>query len=163
MTYQDFLQALGFQESSSDYTKVNQLGYIGKYQFGEGALIDVGYYTKDGTNKNDWQSGSWTGKDGIFSKADFLNNPSVQESAILAYMPIQWRYLNSVKQYEGQVLDGVKITISGMLAGAHLVGNFDAKKYLNNGGDIVPGDANGTTIKTYIQQFAGQVMLEMTR
>ena len=133
-TYQDFLTALGFQESSGNYSAVNSLGYIGKYQFGETALIDIGYYVVDGTSKNDW-IGSWTATSGVSSKSQFLSNfNNVQENAILAYMVKQWNYLNSVKQYEGQTLNGIKITISGMLAGAHLVGQSGEKNYLNSGG-----------------------------
>jgi hypothetical protein len=48
-SYRDFLDALGERESGGDYGVVNSYGYLGKYQFGELALIDVGYYTADGT------------------------------------------------------------------------------------------------------------------
>lgn len=122
MTYQEFLTALGFQESTNNYSKTNSLGYIEKYQFSETALIGIGYYKADGTSKNDW-IGSWTTASSVSSKAEFLNNlNNCQENAILLYMQKQWTYLNSVKQYEGQTLNGVKITLSGMLAGAHLAG-----------------------------------------
>jgi Ca2+-binding RTX toxin-like protein len=154
MTYQEFLDALGFQESSNIYNKENSLGYIGKYQFGESALIDIGYYVADGTSKNDW-IGNWTLASGVSSKTVFLNNNNAQEAAIIDYMVKQWSYLNSVKQYEGQILNGVKITISGMLAGAHLVGNGGEKQYLNSGGDFVPVDGNKTPITKYMQQFSG--------
>jgi hypothetical protein len=36
-TYTNFLNALGQRESSGNYHAVNQLGYLGKYQMGEGA------------------------------------------------------------------------------------------------------------------------------
>ena len=85
MTYRDFLDALGERESSGDYTVVNSYGYLGKYQFGELALIDVGYYTADETSENDWQKGYWTGKNGIDSKADFLADGAAQEQAIRIY------------------------------------------------------------------------------
>ncbi|TAN70255.1 MAG: hypothetical protein EPN17_06135 [Methylobacter sp.] len=154
MTYQEFLDTLGFQESSNIYNKENSLGYIGKYQFGESALIYIGYYVADGTSKNDW-IGNWTLASGVSSKTAFLNNNNAQEAAILAYMAKQWSYVNSVRQYEGQILNGVKITISGMLAGAHLVGHVGEKQYLNSGGDVVPVDGNKTPITKYMQQFAG--------
>ena len=81
-TFGDFLQALGNKESSGNYGAINQLNYLGKYQMGEKALIDAGYYTADGTKKNDW-SGTWTGKDGVNSWQDFINSPQAQENAIL--------------------------------------------------------------------------------
>ncbi len=75
-TYQDFLDALGHRESGGDYRAVNQFDYLGKYQMGEGALIDTGYYTPDGTSRNDWQKSHFTGKGGIDSKAEFLASPA---------------------------------------------------------------------------------------
>jgi hypothetical protein len=47
--YEDFLKALGFEESSGYYYKVNPSGYIGKYQVGEGIMEDLGYYLRDKT------------------------------------------------------------------------------------------------------------------
>lgn len=154
-TYANFLNALGQRESSGNYHAVNQLGYLGKYQMGEGALIDTGYYTADGTATNDWQPSHFTGKGGIHSKAQFLASPEAQEAAIRAYMDKQWQYIASVQKYDGQVLGGVKITISGMLAGAHLVGNGGVKTYLNSGGDTAPVDGNNVSVASYVKQFAG--------
>jgi Ca2+-binding RTX toxin-like protein len=122
---------------------------------GEGALIDTGYYTPDGTSQNDWQKAHFTGKGGIDSKAEFLGSPAAQEAAIRAYMDKQWQYIASVREYEGQILGGVKITISGMLAGAHLVGNGGLKTYLNSGGDNAPVDGNNVSVESYVKQFAG--------
>ena len=154
-TYQDFLDALGRRESGGDYRAVNQFGYLGKYQMGELALIDTGYYTPDGTAANDWQKSHFTGKGGIDSKAEFLGSPAAQEAAIRAYMDKQWQYIASVQKYEGQILGGVKITISGMLAGAHLVGNGGLKTFLNSGGDNAPVDGNNVSVESYVKQFAG--------
>ena len=42
----DFFEQLGFRESSGNYKAINSIGYLGKYQMGEYALIDVGYYKK---------------------------------------------------------------------------------------------------------------------
>lgn len=154
-SYDDFLDALGQRESSGDYTVVNRLGYLGKYQFGELALIDAGYYTRDGTSTNDWRAGFWTGKGGIDSRAEFLGTPAAQEAAIRDYMELQWSYVRSVWTYEGQVLNGLKITVSGMLAGAHLVGNGNLAKFLRSGGDDVARDANGVAVSDYVAQFGG--------
>jgi hypothetical protein len=82
-TYQDYFDVLGFKESSSvsggaqNYGTENSFGFIGKYQFGEAALFDLGYYGIDSSDnnlfKNDW-TGNWSGKDGIYSKQDYFNN-----------------------------------------------------------------------------------------
>jgi Ca2+-binding RTX toxin-like protein len=70
-------------------------------------------------------------------------------------MKLQWQYVKSAWAYEGQVLDGVKLTVSGMLAGAHLVGAGNLNKYLLSGGVNAPADGNGVGVKSYITQFAG--------
>ena len=74
-TLQDFLDKLGKRESGGDYKAFNKYGYAGKYQMGEAALIDAGYYRKISRGfNNDW-SGKFLGKDGVNSIQDFLNNP----------------------------------------------------------------------------------------
>ncbi|MBO3759446.1 calcium-binding protein [Ciceribacter sp. L1K22] len=153
--YSDFLKALGDRESGGNYSAVNRYGYLGKYQMGELAMIDLGYYRRDGTSTNDWKSSYFTGKDGILSKADFLASPAVQEKAVKAYMVLQWRYMASVQQYEGQTVNGTKITLSGMLAGAHLVGAGSVAKYLKSGGDSASYDGNGVSVLNYVKLFAG--------
>ncbi|MBP1860796.1 calcium-binding protein [Rhizobium herbae] len=154
-SYDDFFEALGERESGGNYKAVNQLGYLGKYQFGELALIDLKYYLKDGTSKNDWKPDFFTGLNGIDTKQEFLNSSAVQEAAIRKYMQLQWSYLKSVWQYEGQVLNGLKITVSGMLGGSHLVGHGGEKTFLNSGGDTVPIDGNKVPISDYIKLFGG--------
>ncbi len=67
-SYDAFLNALGLRESSGRYDVVSTYGYLGKYQMGELALIDVGYYRADGTSANDW-AGPWSGKLGATAQA----------------------------------------------------------------------------------------------
>jgi Ca2+-binding RTX toxin-like protein len=156
LTYAAFLNALGQRESGGNYAAVNGLGYLGKYQFGELALRDLGYYTYDGTSRNDWLPAYWTGKNGIHSEGQFLASHAVQESAIREYMVLQWHYIQKAWAYDGQVLAGVKITVSGMLAGAHLVGAGNlTHKYLLSGGDVAPADGNHVSVTSYVKLFAG--------
>jgi Ca2+-binding RTX toxin-like protein len=155
MTYRDFLDALGDRESGGDYGIVNSYGYLGKYQFGELALIDVGYYTPDGTGANDWQAGYWTGKNGIDSKADFLADGAAQEQAIRAYMKLQWVYLGATQRFAGQEIGGLMVTESGLLAGAHLLGAGAVTAFLEAGAVAPPADAYGTAITEYMTLFAG--------
>ncbi|TIL61579.1 MAG: LysM domain-containing protein, partial [Mesorhizobium sp.] len=63
-SYDNFLDALAFSESSNRYDYVNPQGYAGAYQVGESAMRMIGYYKLDGTAAVDWNNG-WTGKDGI--------------------------------------------------------------------------------------------------
>jgi len=39
-----YYEAIGERESGGDYKVVNNIGFLGKYQMGEMALVDAGYY-----------------------------------------------------------------------------------------------------------------------
>ena len=39
-----YLETLGKKESSGNYLAKNTRGYLGKYQMGEEAMVDAGYY-----------------------------------------------------------------------------------------------------------------------
>ncbi|PKM35479.1 MAG: DUF3262 domain-containing protein, partial [Gammaproteobacteria bacterium HGW-Gammaproteobacteria-10] len=155
--YSDYLAALSARESSSNPSTVNKYGFLGSYQMGESALIDAGYYLKDHTpNTNDW-TGTWTGKNGIHSKADFLANAAVQTQAIKDYKIKQWGYISNLglDHYVGQTVAGIVMTESGLLAGAHLVGVGGLKTFLTSNGAQIPSDANNTAITHYISTFNG--------
>lgn len=46
-TYSQFLLKMRQRESSNDYQSVNYANYLGAYQFGEAALIDLGFVEAD--------------------------------------------------------------------------------------------------------------------
>jgi hypothetical protein len=161
--YNDFLRALGYRESSGLYGIENRYGYLGKYQMGEAALKDAGYYKGDYTKRNDW-IGEWTGKDGVWSKEDFLRNPRAQENAIREYHRKVWKYITTLglHKYVGREIGGILITESGLLGGAHLLGAGNLKKFLKSNGRIVPRDGFGTPITHYIHKFGGYDISEIT-
>ncbi|MEW6609774.1 MAG: hypothetical protein AB1414_20405 [bacterium] len=59
--FEAFMAAVRQRESSDNYGIMNNFGFAGAYQLGELAMIDAGFYEKDGTSKNDW-TGEWTQK-----------------------------------------------------------------------------------------------------
>lgn len=157
-----FLDDLAMVESGGNYAAFNKYGYAGKYQMGEMAMIDAGYYQKNGNYNNDWK-GKFTGKDNIYSIKDFLNNPQAQENAQLIFKKKQWGYLKSVgaDKYLGEKFDGYIITKSGLLAGTHLKGAGEVIKFLKSGGKYNPKDAFGTSIEFYIKRFEGYDVSEI--
>lgn len=164
-TLEQFLTDLGARESGGNYRAFNKYGYAGKYQMGEMALVDAGYYRK-GINQpynNDW-SGTFTGKDGVKSIQDFLNNPDAQENAQIIYKKKQWGYLKAVGAHKfiGKVINGYEITPSGLLAGAHLKGAGSVIKYLKSNGRITEKDGFGTSVETYMKRFAGYDVTKLT-
>lgn len=163
-TLQQFLNALGMRESGGNYKAFNSYGYAGKYQMGEAAMIDAGYYKKPSCRyNNDW-SGVFTGKDDVNSIQDFLNSPKAQENAQIIYKKKQWGYLKAVGaiKYIGKTINSYVITPSGLLAGAHLKGAGSVIKYLSSGGKDNSKDAYGTSIESYIKGFAGYDVSEIT-
>ena len=162
-TYQQFLNDLGMRESSGDYTAFNKYGYLGKYQMGEMALVDCGYYKKDNKKyNNDW-SGEFLGKDGIYSIQDFLNNKQAQENAQKIFKKKQWTYLKSAgaDKYCGKFINGFEITPSALLAAAHLKGVGPVLEYLKSNGQENSKDAFGTSVENYMRNFTNYDVSEI--
>ena len=151
----DMIKALmtqiGWTESGCKYNVVNTIGYCGKYQFGAAALVETGHikrdaYTLYGGNKAIGIPTSWTGKDGLNSKEDFLNNGPVQEK--LMQFLLKLNYNNLVRN--GGIKPGDDIcTVAGMMAVAQLLGASGAKKWRLTGGGV---DAYGTTGSMYFNR-----------
>ncbi|MBQ0907841.1 peptidoglycan-binding protein LysM [Flavobacterium sp. F-328] len=129
-----FKEAIGKRESESKYKKINSLGYLGKYQFGTETLKSVG----------------------VKSSSHFLNSPELQEKAFLALLAKnKWELKKEIEKYEGTVLNGVRITESGILAAAHLGGAGSVKKYFRYKGRRNFSDAYGSSIRSYMKMFSG--------
>ena len=133
-SFEGFKEALAFKESKGNYFTVNTLGYLGKYQFGAETLKIIGIY-----NPN-----------------QFLYNPELQEKAFLANAERnKWVLRKDIKRFEGQLIAGVKVTESGILAAAHLAGPGSVKEFLRSYGGQNRSDAYGTSVKTYMKKFSG--------
>lgn len=133
-SYLAFKEALGFKESGGDYKVINDFGYMGKYQFGRGTLKMIG----------------------IKDVNLFLDSPHLQEAAFYANTARnKWILRRDIVRFQNKVVNGVKITESGILAAAHLAGAGNVKKYLRSGGAYSFNDGFGTSIKHYFKKFAG--------
>lgn len=141
---------IAFSESGWNYRAKNSLNYVGRYQTGAAALVDMGYikmdYFKQFRNGAVNQPASWTGKDGITSLEDYFNNKAVQESVM--YNLLQANYKTLVRI--GGIKQGDDLcTVAGVLQVAHLLGAGGAKNWrLSAGG----ADANGTDGATYFNK-----------
>ena len=113
---------------------VNSYGYMGKYQFGKSTLRSVGVYDFD----------------------EFLRNPELQDKAFRALIAKnKWELRKEIKKYNGKVINGVKITESGLIAAAHLGGAGSVKRYLRSNGQRGFKDGFGTSLRSYIKKFGG--------
>jgi hypothetical protein len=131
--HDSFLTAIGLRESSNRYDVVNKFGYMGKYQFGKATLKGLGInVTQD----------------------EFINSPYIQEKAMQKLLLHNQKKLRKfINQYEGQVLHGVYITESGVLAAAHLAGAGNVRKFFRRGHEFE--DGFGTKMTSYMNKFSG--------
>jgi hypothetical protein len=129
-----YKEAIAYKESRGKYKKVNSLGYLGKYQFGEETLKAVG----------------------VHDSSQFLNSPKMQEKAFVALTAKNKSLLKDViDKYEGQVVAGILVTESGILAAAHLGGAGSVKRFFKHDGKRYFKDAYGTSIRSYMRDFGG--------
>lgn len=138
---------IAFSESTYNYSSVNSLSYLGKYQIGAAVLVDQSYIKRDAYllygNKAVNYPTSWTGKDGITDKETFLRSDTIQEKAMFTLLKSNYSQL--VKKQGIKEGDDL-CTIAGMLTVAHLIGAAAAKTWREK---ATGGDANGTTGTTY--------------
>ena len=133
-SHKNFLSAIGRRESSNRYDIINRYGYMGKYQFGRKTLNSIGF-------KN-------------ISNSKFISSPRIQEAAMITLLKVNKKNLRrQIKRHVGTVVNGVYITESGLLAGAHLAGAGNVKKWLRNGKRFK--DGLGTSVVSYIELFGG--------
>ncbi len=131
-----FLDAIGHRESGNRYDIVNTYGYMGRYQFGKSTLKGLGFkVTPD----------------------EFINSPYIQEKAMQKLLLHNQKKLKKyIDQYEGQVLHGVYITESGVLAAAHLAGAGNVRKFFKRGYEFK--DGFGTKMTSYMESFSGYTL-----
>ncbi len=132
----EFLYAMGHQESGNRYFVVNRFGYMGKYQFGKSTLKTLKIKV---------------------TKEAFLNSPDLQEYAMQQLLKYNKKKLQKyIDKFEGCLVNDILITESGLLAAAHLGGAGSVRKWFRNG--KVRKDGNGVKITTYMQRFSGYTL-----
>lgn len=128
-------------ESGGNFNAANDEGYTGRSQFGEDRLAD---YSRA------------TGSEPI-TPEQFRSDPELQQRVE------QWHFKdinkfiddNDLMEYDGQTIDGVPITRSGMIAMAHLGGAGGMQRFLETNGEYNPADSNGTNLSDYAKTHGG--------
>lgn len=133
-SFMGYKESLAYKESQGQYKLVNRYGFMGKYQFGTSALKSIG----------------------ITDRNSFLKSPLLQEKAFSALCAKnKWILRDEIVAYEGKIVGGVRITESGMLAAAHLVGAGSVKKFLRTKGKHRIVDGFGTSLRSYMKRYGG--------
>jgi hypothetical protein len=134
----NFKTSMKKSESSGNYMVVNSEGYMGAYQFGDARLKDY---------KNA------TGKD--FTQQEFLEDQKLQDEVFSWHTNDIVTYVNNkgLDKYIGKEINGVLVTLNGLVAVAHLGGKNGMAKFLSTNGKYNPADSNGTTLTNYLNKF----------
>lgn len=160
------LLALAKRESNGNYQIENKFGYLGAYQFGAAALVDVGLIKSDSYKKavslnsgisngsnaknHKWflaQNDFWNLEGG---KSVFLNSQAVQDEAIIKLMNRNARTMTVKGIYVGNAEHK-----AGLLMAAHLKGAGNAIKFAQTG--VATKDGFGTSIRDYYNLGAKSV------
>ncbi len=154
-----FMNAMRAHESAGNggYSAINSFGYIGGYQMGEQHLRDIGWIENDGILDNNYQNYVWSTKSGIVSTIEFFEQPEAQDKAFISSLMVHWERVRNRdhEHYADQVLNGVLLTLSGMVAASHNPGTGRLRDFINSGGTDIEEDANGYSIVNSLQEFAG--------
>lgn len=136
--FNNFLNDLAFKESGNNYNIINKYGYMGKYQIGRQALIDIGLNVDNDV---------------------FIKNPELQEIAIRLLLKKNKKYLEKyIGKYSYIKIKKNYVTESGMLAASILGGSSSVIDFLESDGLKDFGDGNGTKISEYLREFEGYKM-----
>jgi len=155
--FEEFAEALGKRESNNNYKIINVYGFMGRWQFGMARLCDLGY-TERKVGTTNYANSSFQWKKG-YSQEYFLNNPDFQDRIFREHCnnlmkQIKLKFLS----YFGKTINGIKITLSGCVAGAHLGGVGGLTAFIIF--EYNDCDAFGTTIGDYIKEFGGYNLTE---
>ncbi len=144
-------------ESKGKWDIANKHGYMGKYQIGKLALLDLGY---DSLWISELQNSIYSISDTIINKRNdtIITNfyyfdinlfpPKKQEEVIRKLLhKNEYVYLKKhIDEYVGKEIDGVRITKAGILS-ASFLGFRYVDKFLKSNGKVNPKDGNGHSIK----------------
>ena len=131
MTIKEFKDTLAYHESRGDYKIVNHWGYKGRYQFSNYMI------------KRFAKVGSKT----------FLYNPRIQEEAMdrVCKHYVHYIYQYQYDKYINKEIDGVLVTMEGLMLGVHFSPLY-LMWWLESNGKINARDAN-ISIRDYMKKF----------
>lgn len=141
MEFDRFLKVIAMRESSGNQYSINKYGMMGLYQFSPKTLKTIGM--------------------GDIDKDYYLSDENLQYISMVLYLKYNRNLLDKyIKKYDGKTFKGIKITTSGILAGAHLTGVGGVIEFFEDNKKYKDYDANGVKTSTYIKEFSGYNILD---
>ena len=136
----DFTTVMKQSESSNNYMVVNNEGYMGAYQFGDARLDD---YKKANKEK--------------FTTDEFLKDKNLQDKVFDWHVSDIVKYIqdNGLDESIGKKVNGVVVTLNGLVAMAHLGGKLGMREYVQSNFSESENeqDKNGTSLFDYLKRF----------
>ena len=134
LRWNNYTNVISRLESSNRYYVRNQYGYLGKYQISRKYLSNLGYEGNED---------------------DFLKDKIGQETTMVNYTFNNIKLIRKyhLTKYIGTEINGIEITLFGMMASAHLVGVKSLDEYLDSNGTTIHKDGNDTSIEKYMKAF----------
>ena len=136
----DFTTVMKQSESSNNYMVVNNEGYMGAYQFGDARLND---YKKANKEK--------------FTTDEFLKDKNLQDKVFDWHVSDIVKYIqdNGLDESIGKKVNGVIVTLNGLVAMAHLGGKLGMREYVQSNFSESENeqDKNGTSLFDYLKRF----------
>ena len=136
----DFTTVMKQSESSNNYMVVNNEGYMGAYQFGDARLND---YKKANKEK--------------FTTDEFLKDKNLQDKVFDWHVSDIVKYIqdNGLDESIGKKVNGVVVTLNGLVAMAHLGGKLGMREYVQSNFSESENeqDKNGTSLFDYLKRF----------
>jgi hypothetical protein len=125
-------------ESGDDFSADNNLGYVGRGQFGEARLLDA---KRAGVIPPD------------LTMEQFKSDPEIQKAVEAWHVSDVNNYIKSrgLGEFVGQKINDIPVTDQGLLAVAHLGGKGGMRKFLQSSGEYDPADVNGTKLSDYLR------------
>ena len=151
--FEAFKRDMRQRESGNNYQAANTLGYLGAYQFGMARLSDFGLCVRGDDSSFYWVS--------PYSKEYFLDSKTLQDSIFLKHCKdLKEKIIKKYEFHFNKNWAGVRITLSGLIAGAHLGGMGGLDRFFSSWGPG-PKDAYGTSVRDYISLFSGYDLLKV--
>lgn len=128
-----FIRDVATRESTNRQFIKNEFGMLGLYQFSPTTLRQLGYRGNEIT---------------------FLKNKELQDTMMVRNIVANYRTLEYyINKYNNKTYKGVRVTVAGVLAAAHLGGPGSVMDWFKNNDQNGRTDAYGTSIRSYMIRF----------
>lgn len=161
-TFQEWVRKWESGSFEGNYSQTTPLGTAtGAYQLPFAALKEAGYVSGGALpayGAGEWPGVTWTGKNGINSRADFLASKTAQDDAFLSNTNMNWSYIQNMVPL-GKKVNGIEFTKEGALSAAHMMGMGGFEKWSKCGFQsscLIPEHAEAN--KMTLDEFQAHLM-----